>query len=48
MVRDASLAPEAVFPADYSIRTFRPGDKDAWCHCCIDGELGLSECKSPI
>jgi len=45
MRRDASPASKAIFPAGYSIRSFRPGDEDAWCRCCIDGELGLLECS---
>ena len=25
------------------MRSFKPGDEEDWCRCCIDGELGLNE-----
>lgn len=45
MVLGANSASKAMFPQGYSMRIFKPGDEEAWCMCCIDGELGVLECS---
>ena len=30
-------------PQGYYLRPFVPGDEEAWCRCCIGGELGVNE-----
>jgi len=43
MERNANQAPAVIFPDGYTMRDFKPGDEEAWCACCIDGQLGVTE-----
>ena len=41
MYRPPLPAPQPDPPAGWHIRSYQPGDGEAWCRCCQGGALGV-------
>ena len=46
MYRPPMPAPPVEPPAGWHIRSYEPGDGEAWCRCCQGGALGVEEAPS--
>lgn len=46
MYRPPMPAPPVEPPAGWHIRSYKPGDGEAWCRCCQGGALGVEEAPS--
>lgn len=43
MSRDDTKVEAIQFPEGYYMRSYKQGDGESWCKCCINGSLGVDE-----
>ena len=48
MVRDNAEVDAIRLPEGYTMRSYKKGDGQGWCKCCIDGSLGVDEISEDL